>query len=123
MDSLAVTNPIDADQRSVAGALCALVRGDQPVGGYAAFAAACQRLDLRGDGFEIDAFPIRANDDRFDTRSSASRVRSLADAVFFALLGAVAGYAMLVVSGAAYKGHPDFVDRLLWRIVVERRIT
>ncbi len=44
-------------------------------------------------------------------------LQGLLDAAFFMSVGAILWYGFLVASGQVYKGKPDLIDRLQWRIL------
>lgn len=46
----------------------------------------------------------------------------IADALFFVLMGAIVGYAMLLASGSLYRGKPDMVDTIRWRMWRDGRL-
>lgn len=49
--------------------------------------------------------------------AATSSVRAnIADAIFFSLMGAIVGYAMLLASGTLYRGKPDMADAMRWRM-------
>lgn len=81
-----------------------------------AFRRACSAIDRGAGPWKLDTTPAafpRLRDGAFTSRSWRE---SLADAVFFVLMGAIVGYATLLASGSLYRGKRDMVDTIRWRM-------
>ena len=81
-----------------------------------AFRRACSALDRGAGPWKLDFTPAAFPRPRHGAFTSCLWRQSLADALFFVLMGAIVGYAMLLASGTLYRGKPDMVDTIRWRM-------
>lgn len=81
-----------------------------------AFRRACSAIDRGAGPWKLDLMPAAFPSLRLGAFTVRFWRESLADALFFVLMGAIVGYAMLLASGTLYRGKPDMVDTIRWRM-------
>lgn len=102
------------DETACSDAPSDLVKATLVLACVVALRQGCSVIDRGADLWEPDATSTICLNWHTATTVRSSRER-IADAIFFILMGAIVGYAMLLASGGLYRGKPDFVDTLLWR--------